>query len=74
MQIRLLKRGETSGREDDNVESIKKRFRKWSMLADSRVIGHDYLGTYENDTKPVIEHYRKEDKVAEVGKSYRYVR
>jgi UMP-CMP kinase len=27
MLKRLLKRGETSGREDDNVESIKKRFR-----------------------------------------------
>lgn len=27
MQQRLLKRGETSGRDDDNLESIKKRFR-----------------------------------------------
>lgn len=27
MLERLLKRGETSGREDDNIESIKKRFR-----------------------------------------------
>lgn len=27
MLQRLLKRGETSGREDDNAESIKKRFR-----------------------------------------------
>lgn len=27
MQQRLLKRGETSGRADDNAESIKKRFR-----------------------------------------------
>lgn len=27
MQSRLLKRGETSGRIDDNLESIKKRFR-----------------------------------------------
>jgi UMP-CMP kinase len=26
MLKRLLKRGETSGREDDNIESIKKRF------------------------------------------------
>lgn len=29
MLKRLLKRGETSGREDDNVESIKKRFSKY---------------------------------------------
>ena len=27
MLARLLERGKTSGREDDNVESIKKRFR-----------------------------------------------
>lgn len=27
MLDRLLERGKTSGREDDNVESIKKRFR-----------------------------------------------
>lgn len=27
MEGRLLKRGETSGRDDDNIESIKKRFR-----------------------------------------------
>jgi UMP-CMP kinase len=31
MLRRLLERGKTSGREDDNVESIKKRF---SMLFD----------------------------------------
>lgn len=27
---RLLERGKTSGREDDNVESIKKRFRTYA--------------------------------------------
>jgi UMP-CMP kinase len=27
LEKRLLKRGETSGRSDDNIESIKKRFR-----------------------------------------------
>ncbi|PLB54273.1 uridylate kinase [Aspergillus steynii IBT 23096] len=27
MELRLLKRGETSGRDDDNAESIRKRFR-----------------------------------------------
>ena len=26
---RLLERGKTSGREDDNIESIKKRFRTY---------------------------------------------
>jgi UMP-CMP kinase len=29
MLERLLERGKTSGREDDNVESIKKRFSEW---------------------------------------------
>lgn len=32
MLKRLLKRGETSGREDDNEESIKKRFRERSSF------------------------------------------
>jgi UMP-CMP kinase len=27
MEKRLIKRGETSGRSDDNIESIRKRFR-----------------------------------------------
>ncbi|KAF8964134.1 UMP-CMP kinase [Flammula alnicola] len=44
---------ETSGREDDNVESIKKRFRKHLKL----------------DTMPVIEHYTAQAKVAEVDSS-----
>jgi len=30
MLKRLLKRGETSGRDDDNIESIKKRFRTFT--------------------------------------------
>jgi UMP-CMP kinase len=47
---RLLKRGETSGREDDNEESIRKRFR-----------------VYHEQTMPVIEHFNKQHKVAEVG-------
>jgi len=49
MLERLLERGKTSGRDDDNAESIKKRFR-----------------TYEEITRPVIEHYRKDGKVVEV--------
>jgi len=49
MLQRLLERGKTSGREDDNEESIKKRF-----------------VTYKEQTKPVIDHYAKENKVAEI--------
>jgi UMP-CMP kinase len=30
LEKRLLKRGETSGRDDDNIESIKKRFRTFT--------------------------------------------
>jgi len=52
MLKRLTLRGETSGREDDNVESIKKRF-----------------ATYNAETMPVINHYRKFGKVAEVDSS-----
>jgi UMP-CMP kinase len=52
MLSRLMERGKTSGREDDNVESIKKRFR-----------------TYKNDTMPVIIHYTKLNKVAEIDSS-----
>ena len=49
MTKRLLERGKTSGREDDNEESIRKRFR-----------------VYRDQTMPVIEHYNKRGKVAEV--------
>ncbi|KAI0303452.1 UMP-CMP kinase [Multifurca ochricompacta] len=52
MLKRLLKRGETSGRDDDNIESIKKRF-----------------VTYRETTMPVIEHYEKLGKVAEIDSS-----
>lgn len=33
MLQRLLERGKTSGREDDNVESIKKRFSMFLIVA-----------------------------------------
>ncbi|KAK7043729.1 hypothetical protein VNI00_008341 [Paramarasmius palmivorus] len=52
MLERLLERGKTSGREDDNVESIKKRFH-----------------TYKDKTMPVVEHYEKLGKVAEIDSS-----
>lgn len=49
MMARLLERGKTSGRNDDNEESIKKRFK-----------------TYEESTRPIIEHFRKLGKVRSV--------
>jgi len=42
MEARLLERGKTSGRTDDNIESIRKRF-----------------ATYNQETRPIIEHYQK---------------
>jgi len=49
MLRRLLERGKTSGREDDNVETIRKRFR-----------------TYVDQTMPVIEYYKTQNKLAEI--------
>ena len=46
---RLLERGKTSGRNDDNAESIKKRF-----------------ATYEESTRPIIDHFRNQGKVRAV--------
>lgn len=40
MQARLLERGKTSGRSDDNMDSIVKR-----------------LKTYEEQTRPIINHF-----------------
>lgn len=67
MLKRLLERAKTSGREDDNEESIRKRFRTscsrglfWEALT------NDSAGVYKEQTMPVIEHYSKEGKVATV--------
>lgn len=49
MESRLIKRGETSGRSDDNADVIRKRFR-----------------TYVDSTMPVIDTYRKQNKVYHV--------
>lgn len=49
MLERLLERGKTSGRADDNMESIKKRFQ-----------------TFVGTSMPVVEHYRKQNRVVEV--------
>ena len=49
MLDRLLERGKTSGRNDDNEESIKKRFK-----------------TYEDSTRPIIDHFQSIGKVRTV--------
>lgn len=67
MLERLMERGKTSGRDDDNVESIKKRFRTSAGLLDLNWILTCDTGTYKAETMPVIEYYDKQKKVAEVG-------
>ena len=50
MQQRLLERAKTSKRSDDNVETIKKRFK-----------------VYYNETEPIIEKYKSQNKVLEIN-------
>jgi UMP-CMP kinase len=64
MLNRLMERGKTSGRSDDNVETIKKRFRKSN--SPFYYLCQLLTGTYTNDTMPVIKYYEKLNKVAEV--------
>ena len=66
MLNRLLERGKTSGREDDNVESIKKRFRMYCLWFTMQILLSMFIGTYKDDTMPVIQYYTKLDKVTEV--------
>ena len=49
MMKRLLHRAQTSGRADDNEETIKNR-----------------LDTFVRATEPVIEYYKKKNKVKQV--------
>jgi UMP-CMP kinase len=65
MLKRLLERGKTSGREDDNEESIKKRFGT-SHPSHSVPFLDLCPVTYQEQTKPVIESYANQNKVAEV--------
>ncbi|MCQ2226355.1 MAG: adenylate kinase [Bacteroidales bacterium] len=46
---RLIERGKTSGRSDDNEETIKKR-----------------IAVYNSQTKPVIDFYKKDGKLANI--------
>ncbi|KAJ3411298.1 hypothetical protein HDV05_002402 [Chytridiales sp. JEL 0842] len=50
LESRLLERGKTSGRADDNLDTIRKRF-----------------STFENQSLPVVEHFKKEGKVVEIA-------
>jgi UMP-CMP kinase len=65
MLERLMERGKTSGRDDDNVESIKKRFRM--LLLPSLLSGLKKTGTFVETSMPVVDYYRQHGKVVEVG-------
>ncbi len=69
MLKRLLERGKTSGRDDDNIESIKKRFGESHSLVNAAHLDSSvpHQATYNETTMPVIEHYEKLGKVAQVG-------
>lgn len=69
MLKRLLERGKTSGREDDNVESIKKRFRMVPFSQSRAITEPGSSETYKDTTMPVIEYYSKQGKVAEIDSS-----
>lgn len=72
MLKRLKKRGETSGRDDDNEETIKKRFGvfEWSFEPYHFLKLFTHTVTYKAATMPVIKHYEKLGKVAEVRLEY----
>lgn len=68
---RLLERGKTSGREDDNKESIVKRFRTFQRLL-LLVRGHadvKFQGTFLETSMPVVDYYRERNKVVEIDSS-----
>ena len=50
MAERIINRGKESGRCDDNIESLKKRFHTFIM-----------------ETKKIVDHYQKQNKVVEVN-------
>ncbi|KAG7092202.1 UMP-CMP kinase [Marasmius oreades] len=65
MLERLLERGKTSGREDDNVESIKKRFRTYKEQTMPVIEQYEKLGKVaEIDSSVTIEEVHEKAKVA----------
>lgn len=60
MLKRLLHRGETSGRTDDNIESIKKRFRTCTACIPNST------GTFEDTSLPVVDYLRNYEKVVDI--------
>lgn len=65
MLARLLERGKTSGREDDNVESIKKRFRTYKEETMPVIEHYSQKGIVaEIDSSPAVDEvYKKASEV-----------
>nr|GAT57579.1 UMP-CMP kinase [Mycena chlorophos] len=62
---RLLERGKTSGREDDNEESIKKRFNTYKETTMPVINHYEALGrVIEIDSSPSVEIVHEQAKVA----------
>ncbi len=68
-----MERAKTSGRADDNHDSIVKRFRECDL---SETLGQGYgahgvmvavLGTFTETSMPVVDYYRGLNKVVEVS-------
>lgn len=64
MTNRLLKRGETSGRSDDNIESIKKRFLTYENETKEIIkyyteLGKNYNVNAEEESEQVFEAIKK---------------
>lgn len=69
MLQRLMKRGETSGRADDNAESIKKRFRTFLETSMPVVEHYEKQGkVVKVDSKSGVEQVEKEIKEALMGR------
>ena len=63
---RILERGKTSGREDDNIKSLQKRFRK-SLSYDARnLLKTGHLETHHELVQPVIKYLENQGKVVKV--------
>ena len=57
MEARLLERGKTSGRTDDNIESIRKRFHTYTNETQPILAYYDFMGLVRkiDGTRPVEE-------------------
>lgn len=71
MLERLMERAKTSGREDDNQESILKRFREaYAPPVPGKELNRLLVGTgtFTETSMPVVNYYREQNKVVEVSR------